>query len=78
MSDNFKGLSLKKMEFCTARGTAINNFSDEIMEAFLSEPFFTRRRKMLSRPDDLMLYGKLAIDFFSTSELLHPNKKNRL
>ena len=44
----------------------------------LPDPFFTRRMKLLSRPDDFMLYGKLVIDFFSTSELLCPNMKIRL
>ena len=34
--------------------------------------------KLLSRPDDFILYGKLGIDFFSTSELLYPNMKIRL
>ena len=34
--------------------------------------------KLLSRPDSFMLYGKLGIDFFSTSELLYPNMKIRL
>ena len=48
------------------------------MEAPLSEPFFTRRMKMLSRPDGFMLYGKLGVDFFSTAELLYPNMKFRL
>ena len=48
------------------------------MEAPLSEPFFTRRMKMLSRPDGFMLYGKLRVDFSSTSELLYPNMKIRL
>ena len=48
------------------------------MEAPISEPLFTRRKKMLSRPDGFMLYGKLGVDFFSTSELLYPNMKNRL
>ena len=48
------------------------------MEAPLSEPFFTRRMKMLSRPDGFMLYGKLGVDVFSTSELLYPNMKFRL
>ena len=42
------------------------------------DPFFTRRMKLLSRPDCFMLYGKLGIDFFSTSELLYPNMKIRL
>ena len=44
----------------------------------LPEPFFTRRMKLLSRPDGFMLFGKLGIDFFSTSELLCPNLKIRL
>ena len=44
----------------------------------LPDPFFTRRMKLLSKPDGFMLYGKLAIDFFSTSELLYPNMKIRL
>ena len=44
----------------------------------LPDPFFTRRMKLLSRPDGFMLYGKLGMDFFSTSELLYPNMKIRL
>ena len=30
---------------------------------------------MLSRPDGFMLYVKLGVDFFSTSDLLYPNMK---
>ena len=33
---------------------------------------------MVSRPDGFMLYGKLEVDFFSSSELLYPNMKLRL
>ena len=44
----------------------------------LPDRFFTRRMKLLSRPDGLMLYSKMGIDFFSTSELLYPNMKIRL
>ena len=33
---------------------------------------------MLSRPDGFMLYVKLGVVFFSTSELLYPNMKVRL
>ena len=33
---------------------------------------------MLSRPDGFMFYGILGVDFFSTSEFLHPNMKIRL
>ena len=43
------------------------------MDTPLSEHFVTRRMKMLSRPDGFMLYGKLGIDAFSTSELLYPS-----
>ena len=33
---------------------------------------------MLSKHNCFMLYGKLGVDFFSTSELLYPNMKFRL
>ena len=48
------------------------------MEGPLSEPFFTRRIKMLGRPDGFMLYGNLGVDFFPTSDLLCPIMKIRL
>ena len=44
----------------------------------LPDPFFTRRMKLLSRPDGFMLYAKLGIDFFSFSELFYRNRKIRL
>ena len=44
----------------------------------LPDPFFTRRMKLLSRPDCFMLYGKLGIDFFSFFDLFYPNMKSRL
>ena len=44
----------------------------------LPDPFFTRRRRLLSGPDVFMLYGIMGIDLFSTSELLYPNMKIRL
>ena len=53
---------------------------DQDLEDFsnpLPDPSLTRRMKLLTRPDGLMLYGKMGIDFFSTSELLYPNMKNR-
>ena len=59
-------------------GYEYEEFPDEIMEAPLSDSFFTKRMKMLSRPDGFMLYGKLGVDFFSNSELLYPNMKIRL
>ena len=50
----------------------------EGLENLLEGPFFTRRMKLYSRPDGFMLYGKLGIDFLTTSELLYPNMKVRI
>ena len=78
ISNNFKGAVSEYKGVLHCEGYDYEEFPDEIMEAPLSEPFFTRRMKMLSRPDGLMLYGKLGVDLFSTSELLYPNLKIRL
>ena len=78
ISDNFKGAISEYKGVLLCKGYDYEELPDEIMEAPLSEPFFTRRMKMLSRPDGFMLYGKLGVDFFSTSELLYPNMKIRL
>ena len=78
ISNNFKGAISEYKGLLHCEGYDYEKFPDEIMEATLAESFFTRRMKMLSRPDGFMLYGKLGIDFFSTSELLYPNMKGRL
>ena len=78
ISNNFKGAIFEYKGVLHCEGYDYEELPDEIMEALLSEPFFTRRMKMLSRPDGFMLYGKLGVDFFSTSELLYPNMKIRL
>ena len=70
--------SLNTREFCTSSGTTMRSFPDEIMEAPLFEPVFTKRMKMVNRPDGLMLYVKAGVDFFPTSEYLFSNLKNRL
>ena len=75
VSNNFKGAISEHKGVLHCEGYGYKQFPDEIMEAPLSEPFYTRRMKMLSRPDGFMLYGKLGVDFFSTSELLYPNMK---
>ena len=51
---------------------------EEDLENLVECPFFTRTRKLSSRPDGFMLYGKLGIDFLTTSELLYPNMKVRI
>ena len=67
-SNNFKGAISEYKGVLHCEGYFYEEFR-EIMEAPLSEPFFTRRMKMLSRPDGFILYGKLGVDF-STYELL--------
>ena len=78
ISNNFKGLISEYKAVLHCEGYDYEGYPDEIMEAPLSEPFFTRTMKMLSRPDGFTLYGKFGVDFFSTSELLYPNMKVRL
>ena len=78
ISNFLKGAISEYKGVLHCKGYDYEEFPDEIMEAPLAEPFFTRRMKMLSRPDGFMLYGILVVDFFSTSELLYPNMKNRL
>ena len=78
ISNNFKGAIFEYKGVLHCEGYDYEELLDEIMEAPLPEPFFTRRMKKLSRPDGFMLYGKLGVDFFSTSELLYPNMKIRL
>ena len=58
-------------------GYDYEEFPEKIIETLLSEPFFTRRMKMLGRPDGFMLYDILGVEFFSISELLYPNLKIR-
>ena len=74
-SNNFKGAISQYKGVLHCEGCDYEELPDEIMEAALSEPFSTRRMKLLSRPDGFMLYGKLGVDLFSTSELLYPNMK---
>ena len=76
--NNFKGAISEYKGVLHCEGYDYEELPDEIMEAPLSEPFFTRRMKMFSRPDGFMLCDKLGVDFFSTSEFLYPNMKDRL
>ena len=76
--NNFQGAISENMGVFHCKGYDHEELPDEIMEAPFSEPFFTRRMKMLSRSDGFMLYDILGVDFFSTFELLHLNMKIRL
>ena len=66
-----KQQSLNTREFCIVKAMTINRILRILLTPYLiPDPFFTKRMKLLSRLDGFMLYGKLGIDFFSTSELL--------
>ena len=74
ISNNFKAAISEYKGVLHCEGYDYEQDPEDISNP-LPDPFFTRRMKLLSRPDGFMLYGKLWIDFFSTSELLYPNMK---
>ena len=77
-SNKVKGAVSENKGFWHCEGFSYEDFLDEIMESPSSEPFFTKKMKLLSRSDGFTLYGKLGVDFFSTSQWLYPNMKIRL
>ena len=77
ISNNFKAAISEYKGVLHCEGYEFEQDLEDIANP-LPDPFFTSRMKLLSRPDGFMLYGKLGIDFFSTSELLYPNMKIRL
>ena len=77
ISNNFKAAISEYKGVLHCEGYDYEQDPEDIANP-LPDPFFTRRMKLLSRPDGFMLYGKLGIDFFSTSELLYPNMEIRL
>ena len=78
ISNNFKRAFYGYKETLHCGWYISDELPDEGKVSPLSEPFLTSRMKMLSKPDGFMLYGKLAVDFFATFELLYPNMKTRL
>ena len=77
ISNNFKAAISEHKGVLHCEGYDYEQDPEDISNP-LSDPFFTRRKELLSRPDGFMLYGKLGIDFFSVSELLYPNMRFRL
>ena len=67
ISNNFKRAISEYKGVLHCEGYDYGEFLDELMQAPLSEPFFSRRTKMFSTPDGFMLYGKLGVEFFSNS-----------
>ena len=76
ISNNFKAAISEYKGVLHCEGYDYEQDPEDISNP-LRYPFFTRRMKLLNIPDGFMLYGKLRIDFFSTSELLYPNIKIR-
>ena len=74
ISNNFKAAISEYKGNLHCEGYDYQQDPEDISNSLL-DPFLTRRMKLLSRPDGFMLYGKLGIDFFSTSEVLYPNMK---
>ena len=74
ISNNFKAAISEYKGVLHCEGYDYEQDPEDISDP-LRDPFFTRRMKLLSRPDEFVLYGKLGIDFFSTSQLLYPNMK---
>ena len=77
LSNNFKAAIFEYNGVLYCEGYDYEQDPEDFSNSLL-DPFFTRRMKLLSRPDCFMLYGKLGIDYFSTSELLYPKLKIRL
>ena len=74
ISNNFKAAISEYNGVLHCQGYGYEEDPEDINNP-LPGPFFTRRVKLLNRPDGFMLYGKLGTDLFSTSELLYPNMK---
>ena len=64
ISNNFRGAISEDKGVLHCEVYDYEELPDEIMEAPLSEPFFSRRMKMPSRPDGFMFYGNMGVDFF--------------
>ena len=77
ISNNFKGAISDYEGVLHCEGYSCEKDHEDITNP-IPDPFFTRTRKLLNRPDGFMFYRNLGIDFFSTSELLHPKMKIRL
>ena len=77
ISNNFMGAITEYKGVLRCEGYDYEQDPEDIINP-LPETFFTRRVKLVSRPDGFILYGKLGINIFSNSELLYPNMKIRL
>ena len=68
-SNNLKGAISEHKKIFHCEAFDYEEFPDEFIEAPFSESFCTRGMKKFSISDGFMLYGKLRVDFFSTTAL---------
>ena len=78
ISNNFKGPISEYKGVLHCEGYDFEANPVVIQDSQLSDPFFSRRLKLLLRSDGFTLYRKLGVDLFTTSELLCPNPKVRI
>ena len=62
-SNNFRGAISEYKGVLHCEGYDFEANPDDIQDSPLSDPFFSRRLRMLLRSDGLTLYGKLGVDF---------------
>ena len=74
ISNNFKSTLSDYKGVLHCEGYGYEDDPENLVEG----PFFTRRMKFYSGTVGFMLYGKLGIDFLTTSEILYRNMKVRI
>ena len=78
ISNSFKGAISDYKSVLQCEGYDFEANPDDIQDSPVSDPFFSRRLKMLLRSDGFTLYGELGVDFFTTSEFLYSKTKDRI
>ena len=78
ISNNLKGKSLWIQASFPLRVVPLWSISGWNYGSTFVWNFFTRRMKLLSRPNSSIIYGKLGVDFSTTCDMLYPKMKLRL
>ena len=70
ISDSFKGTLTDYKGVLHCEGYDYEEDPENLLEC----PFFIKRMKLYGKPDGFILYGRLGIDFLTTSDLLYPER----
>ena len=62
ISNNFKGAISEYKAVLHCEGYDFEAKPDDIQDSLLSDPFFSRRLKMLVRSDGFILFGKFGVN----------------